>query len=120
MSDPSSLLARTLHMLTPYTAWGGGTYPDAGNDSYDTVSSVVSYTGAPSWFAVWAISLCVLAAAAALLKGAHGRTRTRIMLVASGALAVAVLALTMSASHGNHQLFQTDDAGTQPIVGASP
>ena len=120
MSDPSSLLARTLHMLTPYTAWGGGTYPDAGNDSYDTVGSVVSYTGAPSWFAVWAISLCVLAAAAALLKGAHGRTRTRIMLVASGALAVAVLALTMSASHGNHQLFQTDDAGTQPIVGASP
>jgi hypothetical protein len=120
MPDPATPLARTLHMLTPYTAWGGGTYPTGGNESYDTLSSVVSYTGAPTWYAVWATSLCVLAAAAALLKGAHGRTRSRIVAVASGALVVAVLALTMAATHGNQQLFQTDGTGTQPIVGTSP
>ncbi len=120
MSDPGSLLARFLHAFSPYAAWGTGTLGAPGSESSEVLTSVVSYTGSPIWFAVWAVSLCVLAAAAALFRGSAGRARSRVVLVTSAAVVVAVAALVMSATHGNPQLYETNPTGTHPIEGASP
>ena len=109
LSNPPSLFNRTLHLLSPYTAWA---ISDGDQDHPDTV--VRSLTGSPTWFAVWALCLCALAAAAALWRGAESAVRRR--LVSSGAvlLVVALVSLTLAVMGGNDRLFDTTEQGTTP------
>ena len=114
--DSSSLVARALHMLTPYTAFGSG---DSGSNAPSTV--VTSYTGSPVWFAVWTAALCGLAACAALRHGATGRVRRRVRSAAVSCAVVALASLVLSVSFGNHDLVDTSVQGgsSAPLAGSS-
>lgn len=108
--DASSLFARSLHMATPYTAFGTGTG--------EVFTSVRSYTGSPVWFAAWTLTLCGLAATTALWRGAEAHTRTLLLRTFAALSTVAVLALILAIANGNHRLAETSSQGTV-IVGFS-
>jgi hypothetical protein len=108
--DSSSLLARLLHMLTPYTAFASG------NSDSSTPSTVMtSFTGSPGWFAVWSLALCGLAAAAALWRGAVGEARRSVGRAFVVLVAVALVALVLSAVTGNQREFKTSREGTVAV-----
>jgi hypothetical protein len=109
LANPPSGLDRVLHLLTPYTAWAG-----TDGDGDRPVSVIRSYTGSPTWFAVWALCLGGLAAVAAMWRGAG--TTARRTLLRSGAVlvVVAVLALSLAVMGGNDRLFDTTEQGTVP------
>lgn len=105
--DPASLPARVLHMLTPYTA-----FATSDSDSDRDPTTITSFTGSPTWFAVWTVALCALAVAAALLHRAegHGRLVVRRWLVAIAA--IAAIALVLAVATGNQRNFVTTSHGT--------
>ena len=106
--DAGSLFARSLHMATPYTAFGTG--------PGEIFTSVRSYTGSPLWFAVWTLTLCGLAATAALWRGAEARTRT-LLARTSAALAIAAgVAVILAVVNGNHRMVDTSVQGTALVA----
>jgi len=108
--DASTWPARILHMLTPYTAWVESNSGDQGNVWDPTV--VRSLTGAPAWFAVWALALCALAACAALLHGAAERVRRQVVRASWIAGAVAVTSLTLAVVTGYSVVHDSTSEGT--------
>jgi hypothetical protein len=110
--DSSSLVARLLHMLTPYTAFGSG---NSNSSARPTV--ITSYTGSAGWFMVWTLALCGLAACAALLHGATGPVRRRVRGAACACVVVALSSLVLSVSFGNDALVETSQQGS---ASASP
>ncbi len=104
--DSSTLVARTVHMVTPYTAFGSGN-----TSSSALPSEITSYTGSAVWFAVWTVALCGLAVVAALLHGASGPVRRTVRSAAVGCAAVGLIALVLSISFGNHRLVITSEDG---------
>jgi hypothetical protein len=111
--DPGSVFARVLHLLTPYTAFAA-----ANNDSNKTLTVVTSYTGSPSWFAVWTLALCGLAATAALRAGAVGRTRRVVARTFVALAAAALIALILAVVTGNQRQYRTSPHGTHPAAAA--
>jgi hypothetical protein len=109
LANPPSAVSRTLHMLTPYTAWaitdGDGEHP---------LTVVRSLTGSPTWYAVWALCLCGLAAVAALWREAGGSARHGLRRSGAALVAAAVIALSLAVSGGNDRLFDTTEQGTTP------
>jgi hypothetical protein len=106
--NASTWPARTLHMLTPYTAW-----IDNNSDSSMWVPTVVrSLTGSPAWFAVWTLALCALAACAALLHGAEGRVRRAVVRASWAAGTVAVISLTLAVITGYSVTHDSSSEGT--------
>jgi hypothetical protein len=104
------LLARILHMATPYTAWGTGN-----GDSDIPLTVLRSYTGSPAWYVVWAICLCCLAVAVALRYDADHRTRRALLRFVGVVAVVAVVSLTMAVAGGNHRLYDSSETGTVPV-----
>jgi hypothetical protein len=105
--DPASLFARTLHMASPYTAFGQGN-----GGGKHAISTVDSYTGSPLWFAIWTLALCGLAACAALWRGAEGTTRSRVGRSFIAIAICAVAALALSIAYGNDRVYKTSRDGT--------
>lgn len=101
--DAGSLMARTSHMLTPYTSF---LETDADSNALPTL--VTSYTGSPFWFMVWTLALCGLAATGALWHGARRSTdasaRRNVPVAFAGCLTVAVAALVLAVATGSDQL----------------
>jgi len=112
--DPTSLFARTLHMATPYTAFGQGN----GGGKHAT-STVDSYTGSPLWFAVWTLTLCGLAACAALWRAAIGSTRSHVGRTFVAIAICAVVALALSTAYGNERVYRTSRDGTGLVASGS-
>ena len=54
--------------------------------------TVTSLTGSPAWYLVWVITLCGLAALAALLWRSEGRTRRRLVRIGAVTLVLSVIA----------------------------
>jgi len=85
MSHPDSTLVAVLRLFAPFAFFT--LHSDAGG--------VTAWRGSPWFFLGWQLALCAIAVLVALLRGAEGRTRSRIIrgLAIAGAAAVIMLAL---------------------------
>jgi hypothetical protein len=106
--DASTWPARILHMLTPYTAW----IEANGNGNVWVPTVVRSLTGSPVWFAVWTLALSALAACAALLHGAEGRTRRAVLRASLVFGAAASVALALAVVTGYSGVHDSTSKGT--------
>lgn len=63
-------------------------------------ANVVSLTGSTKWYAVWLLTLCALAAVAALLWRSEGVTRRRVVRAGAVMLVLSVVTYALAASGG--------------------
>lgn len=89
---------RWVRLFTPINGFSN---PAPGLTAYDTL------TGSPLWYLGWPLTLCALAAVAALLKGAEGTTRRRLVRLGAVLLAVSALTYGLAAAGGNAQVVRT-------------
>jgi len=113
--DGETLLARVLHLLTPYTAF---LETNAGSNAGPTL--VTSFTGSPFWYFVWTVALCGLAATTALLRGATGGARRTLLRWFAGLAAVAVTAVVLGVTTGAHHLVHFTPDGSSSVVKPAP
>lgn len=97
-----SWFGRLVHVAAPYTAFAQGN-----GDGERPTTVVTSYTGAPTWFAVWTLGLCGLAMTAALWRGATGQVRSMVGRAFIVITCCTLLALTLSIVTGNQHWFTT-------------
>jgi hypothetical protein len=112
--DGAGLAARVLHLLTPYTA-----FLETNTESNAAPTLVTSFTVSPFWFLVWTLALCALAAAAALLRGADGAVRTRLLRRFAASAALAVVALVLGVTTGAQAPVQHTPDGASRVAPAS-
>jgi hypothetical protein len=67
---------------------------------HSDVGGVTACRGSPWFFLGWQLALCAIAVLVALLRGAEGRTRTRIIRTLTIAGAAAVILLGLAATGG--------------------
>jgi hypothetical protein len=86
MSPPDSAPVAVLRLFAGFTFFA--LHSDAGG--------VTAWRGSPWFFLGWQLALCAIAVLVALLRGAEGRVRTRIIraLAIAGVAALVMLALT--------------------------
>jgi hypothetical protein len=90
ISHPDSVLVAVLRLFAPFAFF---TYTeDAGG--------VTAWRGSPWFFLGWQLALCAIAALVALLRGAEGRTRSRIIRALGIAAVAAVILLVLAAAGG--------------------
>jgi hypothetical protein len=89
MSHANSALVAVLRLVAPFAFFS--LHSDAGG--------VTAWRGSPWFFIGWQLALCAIAVLVALLRGAEGRTRTRIVR-ALGVAAVAAMILLVLAGLG--------------------
>jgi len=85
MSHANSALVAVLRLFAPFAFFT--LHSDAGG--------VTAWRGSPWFFIGWQLALCAIAVLVALLRGAEGRVRTRVVraLMLAGAAALVMLAL---------------------------
>jgi hypothetical protein len=85
MSHPDSAPVAVLRLFAGFTFFA--LHSDAGG--------VTAWRGSPWFFIGWQLALCAIAVLVALLRGAEGRVRTRVIraLVITGVAAVIMLVL---------------------------
>jgi hypothetical protein len=85
MWHPNSALVAVLRLFAPFAFFT--LHSDAGG--------VTAWRGSPWFFLGWQLALCAIAVLLALLRGAEGRVRTRVIraLVIAGAAALILLGL---------------------------
>ena len=90
MSHASSALVAVLRLFAPFAFF---TYT---GDTHSAGFAVTAWRGSPWFFLGWQLALCAIAVLVALLRGAEGRVRTRIIraLTIVGVAALVMLALT--------------------------
>jgi hypothetical protein len=87
---PDSAPVAVLRLFAPFAFFT--LHADAGG--------VTALRGSPWFFIGWQLALCVIAVLAALLRGAEGRTRSRIIRALGIAGAAAVILLVLAATGG--------------------
>jgi hypothetical protein len=90
MSHPDSAPVAVLRLFAPFAFF---TY--AGN-----AAGVTAWRGSPWFFLGWQLALCVIAVLVALLRGAEGRLRSRILRALGIAGAAAVILLVLAGTGG--------------------
>ncbi len=90
LSHPDSAAATALRQFAPFSHF---TYTDNG-------TAMTTWRGSPWFFLGWQLALCAIAVLVALLRGAEGRTRSRIIGTLSVAVAAALLLLTLASLGG--------------------
>ena len=108
----ASLAGRVLHLLSPYTAWA-----TTDGDGERPVTIVRSFTGSPTWYMVWTLCLCGLAAVAAMWRGAEGAGLRTLRRAGAILLVTALVALSLAVAGGNARLYDTTEQGTTPTPG---
>ena len=93
MSHASSALVAVLRLFAPFAFF---TYT---GDTHSAGFAVTAWRGSPWFFLGWQLALCAIAVLVALLRGAEGRVRTRIIR-ALGIAGVAALILLVLAALG--------------------
>lgn len=98
---------RWFRLFTPVSAFNNPAPDGNGSDAL---------TGSPWWYLVWLLTLCALAAIAALIKGSEGRARR--LLVRLGAVVLVSSALTygLAAAGGNSQVVRTYPDGHSVVL----
>lgn len=96
LTHPDSTAGTALRLFAPFTHF---TFTNNGTE-------MTTWRGSPWFFIGWQLTLCAIAVLVALLRGAHGRTQTRIIRSLQVALVVAaimfVLAVTGGFTHAVH------------------
>jgi hypothetical protein len=90
MSHPDSLPVAVLRLFSPFAFFS--LHSDAGG--------VTAWRGSPWFFIGWQLALCAIAVLVALLRGAEGRTRSRIIRTLAVAGVAAVILLALAATGG--------------------
>ena len=78
--------------------------------------TVTSLTGSPAWYLVWVITLCGLAAVAALLWRSEGRTRRRLVRIGAVTLALSVMTYGLASATGLSQPVRSFPDGHSVVV----
>ena len=78
--------------------------------------SVDTFPGSPRWYLLWLLTLCALAVVAALLYGAEGMVRARLMRIGPALLAIAAVCLVLTATQGPHHVVRTYPNGTSSVI----
>jgi hypothetical protein len=78
--------------------------------------SVDTFPGSPRWYLLWLLALCTLAVVAALLYGAEGAVRARLMRLGPVLLAIAALCLVLTATQGPQHVVRTYPNGTTSVI----
>ena len=89
LARPDSAPVAVLRLFSPFALFT--LHSDAG---------VTAWRGSPWFFLGWQLALCAIAVLAALLRGAEGRVRSRIIRALSIALAAAVIMLLLAGTGG--------------------
>ena len=79
-------------------------------------TSIISLTGSPSWYLAWVVTLCGLAAIAALLWRAEGPTRRRLILVGVVTLLVSAVTYGLAAGGGLSEPMRTYPDGHSVVL----
>jgi hypothetical protein len=87
---PGSVAFTALRLFSPFAFF---TVADHGAD-------VTAWRGSPWFFIGWQLALCAIAVLVAILRGADGRARFRIIRTLSVVLVVAVIMLVLAATGG--------------------
>ena len=90
MSHPDSAFVAVLRLFAPFAFFTD--IADAGG--------VTAWRGSPWFFLGWQLALCAIAVLVALLRGAEGRTRSRIIRALGIAAVAAVILLVLAAAGG--------------------
>ena len=90
MSHPDSTLVAVLRLFAPFAFFT--LHRDAGG--------VTAWRGSPWFFLGWQLALCAIAVLVALLRGAEGPVRSRIIRALAIAGAAAVIMLVLAATGG--------------------
>ena len=90
MSHPDSLPVAVLRLFSPFAFFS--LHSDAGG--------VTAWRGSPWFFIGWQLALCAIAVLVALLRGAEGRLRSRIIRALTIVLAAAVILLVLAGTGG--------------------
>jgi hypothetical protein len=90
MSHPDSALVAVLRLFAPFAF-----FTSTGNGA-----AVTAWRGSPWFFLGWQLALCAIAVLVALLRGAEGRVRTRIIRALGIAGAAALILLVLAALGG--------------------
>ena len=90
LSHPDSAAATALRQFAPFTHF---TYTDNG-------TAMTTWRGSPWFFLGWQLALCAIAVLVALLRGAEGRPRIRIIRALTIAGGAALLLLTLASLGG--------------------
>jgi len=90
LTHPDSAPLAALRLFSPFSFF---TYADSGPD-------VTLWRGSPWFFIGWQLALCAIAALVALLHGAEGRVRSRIVHALLIALAVAAVMFVLTNTVG--------------------
>ena len=89
LARPDSAPVAVLRLFSPFALFT--LHSDAG---------VTAWRGSPWFFIGWQLALCAIAVLAALLRGAEGRTRARIIRALGIVLAAAVILLLLAGTGG--------------------
>jgi hypothetical protein len=106
-SAPPAPSFRWVRLLAPVGSFTSGNAEDLW---------VFSLTGSPWWYLAWLVTLCVLAAVAALLWRSEDGVRTRLVRVGTGTLAAAVVTYALAAGGGLSQPVQHFPDGHSVVV----
>ena len=90
MSHPNSALVAVLRLFAPFAF-----FTSTGNGA-----GVTAWRGSPWFFIGWQLALCVIAVLVALLRGAEGRVRSRIIRALGIAAVAAVILLVLAGTGG--------------------
>ncbi len=109
LNSTGGLLATGLRLSTPFTVFltSGKGY-----------RSLDSWTGSPWWYLLWLVALCGLATIAALLHGATGGTRTRLLRVGALFVIVGLLAYGLAVTGGLRRTVTVHPDGTRTAAAA--
>jgi hypothetical protein len=89
LARPDSAPVAVLRLFAPFALFT--LHSDAG---------VTAWRGSPWFFIGWQLALCAIAVLVALLRGAEGRLRSRIIRALAVAGAAAVILLVLAATGG--------------------
>ena len=90
LSHPDSAAFTALRLFSPFAFF----------TCTDRPPDLTTWRGSPWFFIGWQLALCAIAVLAALLRGAEGRARLRIIRALGVAGAAAVVMLVLAATGG--------------------
>jgi hypothetical protein len=98
---------RWVRLFTPVNAFSN---PAPDGNGADTL------TGSPMWYLGWLVSLCALAAIAALLKGSERPTHGRLVRLGAVVLLASVVTYGLAAAGGNSHSVRTYPDGHSVVL----
>ena len=90
MSHPNSAFVAVLRLFAPFAFF----------TSTDNGAGVTAWRGSPWFFLGWQLALCAIAVLVALLRGAEGQVRSRLIRTLAIAAAAAVIMLVLAVTGG--------------------